>query len=145
IGADDDPESAAARQLSYWNAQLAGVPGPLELPKDRPRPAVPSARGASTGLLVPAQVHEQLNRIAREHNATLFMVVHAALAVLLGRMTGGTDIVIGTPIAGRGEQALDDLVGMFVNTLALRVDLGRQTTFRDLVEHTRDTDLSAFA
>ncbi|ONM49245.1 non-ribosomal peptide synthetase [Nocardia donostiensis] len=145
IGADDDPESAAARQLSYWNTQLAGVPGPLELPKDRPRPAVPSARGASTGLLVPAQVHEQLNRIAREHNATLFMVVHAALAVLLGRMTGGTDIVIGTPIAGRGEQALDDLVGMFVNTLALRVDLGRQTTFRDLVEHTRDTDLSAFA
>ncbi|MEU2036932.1 amino acid adenylation domain-containing protein, partial [Nocardia amamiensis] len=145
IGSDTDPSSRAAQQLSYWRDQLAQLSGPLQLPTDRPRPATPSTRGASTAVTIPAPTHDQLTRIARDHNATLFMVVHAALAALLGRLSGGTDIVIGTPIAGRGERALDGLVGMFVNTLALRVDVDPAATFHDLVDRTRETALSAFA
>ncbi|MEV6326007.1 condensation domain-containing protein, partial [Nocardia sp. NPDC051787] len=144
IGSDSDPSSPAAQQLSYWRDQLAGLAGPLQLPTDRPRPATPSTRGASTAVTIPAPIHDQLTRIARDHNATLFMVVHAALAALLGRLSGGTDIVIGTPIAGRGERALDDLVGMFVNTLALRVAVDPAATFHDLVDRSRKTALSAF-
>ncbi|MGQ4599743.1 amino acid adenylation domain-containing protein [Nocardia sp. R6R-6] len=145
IGSEDDPSSLAAQQLSYWRNQLAQLPGALELPADRPHPATPSTRGASTAITIPALVHDQLTRIARDHKATLFMVAHAALAALLGRLSGGTDIVIGTPIAGRGERALDDLVGMFVNTLALRVEVDPTATFHDVVDRSRETALSAFA
>ncbi|WP_157172153.1 non-ribosomal peptide synthetase, partial [Nocardia pneumoniae] len=145
IGTASDENSLAAQQLSYWRDQLAGLAGPPELPMDRPRRSRPTMRGASTAVTIPAHVHERLDRIARDHNATLFMVLHAALAALLGRLSGGTDIVIGTPIAGRGERALDDLVGMFVNTLALRVEVDPATTFHDLVDRTRETALSAFA
>ncbi|MEV6274032.1 amino acid adenylation domain-containing protein [Nocardia sp. NPDC051832] len=144
IGAEDDETSVAAKQLAYWRKRLTGLNGELALPLDRPRPAVPSMRGAATGISVPAAVHEDLVRIAREHNSTLFMVVHAALAVLLARMSGSSDIAIGTAIAGRGERALDDLVGMFVNTLALRTTVDSSASFADLVEQARETDLSAF-
>ncbi|MEU0501732.1 amino acid adenylation domain-containing protein [Nocardia sp. NPDC005998] len=144
IGSDDDENSVAAQQLAYWREQLAGHSGALELPLDRPRPAVPSMRGASTGFTLSPEVHAGLIRISREHNSSLFMVVHAALAVLLARLSGSSDITIGTPIAGRGERALDDLVGMFVNTLALRTATESATTFDALVEHVRETDLSAF-
>ncbi|GAA5043787.1 amino acid adenylation domain-containing protein [Nocardia callitridis] len=145
IGTDDDENSVAARQLAYWRGQLDGLSGELELPLDRPRPEVPSLTGASTGFSLSADVHDDLNHLAREHNSTLFMVVHAALAVLLARLSGDSDIAIGTPIAGRGERALDDLVGMFVNTLTLRLPVRGQTSFAELVEQARETDLSAFA
>ncbi|MFF0491443.1 amino acid adenylation domain-containing protein [Nocardia sp. NPDC004068] len=145
IGSDDDENSVAARQLAYWRDQLAGLSTTPLLPADRPRPAVPSMRGGSVGFLVPAEVHEGLLRLAREHNSSLFMVVHAALAVLLARQSGNADIAIGTPIAGRGERALDDLVGMFVNTLALRTGVSTADTFDALVEKARETDLTAFA
>ncbi|NEW43749.1 non-ribosomal peptide synthetase [Nocardia cyriacigeorgica] len=145
IGTDDDENSIAARQLAYWRNQLDGLSGELELPLDRPRPAIPSMRGASTGFAVSADVHEALTRLAREHNSTLFMVVHAALAVLLSRLSGDVDVAVGTPIAGRGERALDDLVGMFVNTLALRTRVEAAGTFGELVDRARETDLAAFA
>nr|WP_246351321.1 non-ribosomal peptide synthetase [Nocardia barduliensis] len=145
LGSDSDPSSPATQQLSYWHDQLAGLTGPLELPTDHPRPAEPTTRGATTSVTIPHHVHHRLARIAREHNATLFMVVHAALATLLARLSGGTDTVIGTPVAGRGERALDDLVGMFVNTLALRVDVDPAATFHELVEQSREVALSAFA
>ena len=144
IGTDDDDNSVAATQLAYWRDQLVGHSGALELPLDRPRPVVPSMRGASTAFTLSPEVHAGLLRIAREHNSSLFMVVHAVLAVLLARLSGSSDITIGTPIAGRGERALDDLVGMFVNTLALRTTTESATTFDALVEHVRETDLSAF-
>ncbi|MEV4124529.1 amino acid adenylation domain-containing protein [Nocardia sp. NPDC049707] len=144
IGTDDDENSVAAAQLAYWCDKLAGHSGALELPLDRPRRAVPSMRGASTDFTLTPEVHAGLIRIAREHNSSLFMVVHAVLAVLLARLSGSSDITIGTPIAGRGERALDDLVGMFVNTLALRTTIESGTTFDALVEHVRETDLSAF-
>ncbi|WP_327095383.1 amino acid adenylation domain-containing protein [Nocardia vinacea] len=144
IGTDDDADSVAAQQLAYWREQLAGLSGAIELPLDRPRPPVPSMRGASTAFTLSPEVHAGLIRIAREHNSSLFMVVHAVLAVLLARLSGSSDITIGTPIAGRGERALDDLVGMFVNTLALRTTTESGTTFDAFVEHVRETDLSAF-
>ncbi|MGK8523893.1 condensation domain-containing protein [Nocardia asteroides] len=145
IGTDDDDNSVAARQLAYWRHQLAGLTGELELPLDRPRPAIPSMRGANTGFAASPQVHAALVALAREHNCTLFMVVHAALAVLLARLSGHHDIAIGTPIAGRGERVLDDLVGMFVNTLTLRTHVQTGMSFTELLDQARDTDLAAFA
>ncbi len=145
IGDDRDPGSIAAAQLALWKETLAGLPDQLALPSDRPRPPVPSMRGAATSLSVSASTYEGLSRLAQQHNSSLFMVVHAALAVLLARLTGGTDIAIGTPIAGRGERVLDDLVGMFVNTLTLRTEVAPGARFAELVARARDVDLSAFA
>ncbi|MFR9753250.1 amino acid adenylation domain-containing protein [Nocardia sp. 004] len=145
IGTDDDENSVAARQLAYWRDQLGGLSGASELPLDRPRPAVPTMRGADIGLTLSPEVHEALSTLARKHNSTLFMVVHAALAVLLARLSATSDVTIGTPIAGRGERVLDDLVGMFVNTLTLRTTVEQTMPFGDLVDRAREADLAAFA
>ncbi|MFD4354982.1 amino acid adenylation domain-containing protein [Nocardia sp. NPDC058518] len=145
VGDDAQPQSLAAAQLDYWREQLADVPPLLELPQDRPRPTVPTLVGATTELRLPAEVHTALNHLAREHKSSLFMVVHAALAVLLGRLSGTSDIAIGTAVAGRGERALDDLVGMFVNTLTLRTTLDPAGSFDEAVDVARETDLGAFA
>ncbi|MBF6079712.1 hypothetical protein IU498_34400, partial [Nocardia beijingensis] len=104
IGTDDDETSVAARQLTYWRHHLAGLTGATELPTDRPRPATPSMRGANTGFALSPEIHHALTDLAHAHNCTLFMVVHAALAVLLARLTGDPDVAIGTPIAGRGHR-----------------------------------------
>ncbi|GAA2480487.1 non-ribosomal peptide synthetase [Nocardia seriolae] len=144
IGSDDDENSVAASQLDFWRDRLDGAGGTLGLPLDRPRPAVRTMQGGATTFTVPAEVHEGLLRIAREHNASLFMVVHAALAALLARLSGSRDITIGTPIAGRGERVLDDVVGMFVNTLALRTGVDSAAAFGDLVDAARETDLAAY-
>ncbi len=145
VGDDEQPQSLAAAQLDYWREQLADVPALLELPQDRPRPSAPTLRGATTELRLPAEVHTALNHLAREHKSSLFMVVHAALAVLLGRLSGTSDIAIGTAVAGRGERALDELVGMFVNTLTLRTTLDPAGSFDEAVDVARETDLGAFA
>ncbi|MGW5388313.1 amino acid adenylation domain-containing protein, partial [Nocardia sp. NPDC003963] len=145
VGDENDANSVAAGQLAYWQKQLDGVAGDVELPLDRPRPALPSLRGGLTSFAVDAGVHRLLDESARARGVTLFMVMHAAVAVLLSRLTNTGDIVVGTPIAGRGEQELDDLVGMFVNTLALRTRVEPTMTFADLLEQARETDLSAFA
>ncbi|MVU79077.1 amino acid adenylation domain-containing protein [Nocardia sp. ET3-3] len=144
IGTDDDENSVAAAQLAFWRDRLDGAGTTLGLPLDRPRPAVRTMEGGATTFTVPAEVHEGLNRIAREHNASLFMVVHAALAALLARLSGGRDVTIGTPIAGRGERVLDDVVGMFVNTLALRTAVDSAASFGELVDTARETDLAAY-
>ncbi|MET8801014.1 amino acid adenylation domain-containing protein, partial [Nocardia sp. NPDC004568] len=145
VGDETDPTSPAAGQLAYWQKQLDGVAVDVGLPLDRPRPPVPSMRGGLTSFALEAEVHRSLDESARAHGVTLFMVMHAAVAVLLSRLTNAGDIVVGTPIAGRGEQELDDLVGMFVNTLALRTKVDPDMTFTELLEQARETDLSAFA
>jgi hypothetical protein len=145
VGDPDDPDSPAAAQLAYWRTALAGLPELIDLPTDRARPARPSLRGAAVEFALPAALHAELDRLARAHGATLFMVVHAALAVLLGRMSGSADVGIGAPVAGRGERALDELVGMFVNTLVLRARLDGKAGFADLLAQVRETDLAAFA
>ncbi|MGW0183898.1 condensation domain-containing protein, partial [Nocardia sp. NPDC003345] len=145
IGDDTAAESVAAEQLAYWRKQLDGLTGDVSLPLDRPRPQVPSMRGGVVDFGVDAEVHRLLDESARARGVTLFMVMHAAVAVLLSRLTGTNDIAVGTPVAGRGERELDDLVGMFVNTLTLRTRIDPAMTFAELLDHARETDLSAFA
>ena len=145
LGTAEDADSLAAAQLRYWTEQLSGVPDELDLLTDRPRPPQQSMRGRSWSTELSAESTESLAAIARENNASLFMVVHSALAVLLARISGGRDIAIGTAVAGRGDAALDGLVGMFVNTLALRVDVDPADRFGDLLDRVRNVDLGAFA
>ncbi|MBY6410481.1 amino acid adenylation domain-containing protein [Rhodococcus sp. BP-252] len=144
LGAVDDADSVAAEQLSYWTKTLAGIPDALDLPTDRPRPATQSMQGRSVDFDLDAESHAQLAAFARDRGASLFMVVHAALAVLLGRLSGSSDVVVGTPVAGRGAAELDELVGMFVNTLALRTEIDLGGTFSGLVDEARTADLGAF-
>ncbi|MDO3645793.1 non-ribosomal peptide synthetase [Nocardia mangyaensis] len=145
LGSAADAESLAAQQIRYWRETLADAPDALELPTDRPRPAVQSMRSDDIGFSLDEQTHRALVDFAAANNVSVFMVVHAALAVLLARLGGTSDVVIGTPVAGRGEEALDDLVGMFVNTLALRTPVDPGTGFRQLLATVRTTDLDAFA
>ncbi|OLT31458.1 hypothetical protein BJF84_27175 [Rhodococcus sp. CUA-806] len=144
VGSEDDPASLAARQLDYWREQLADMPERIELPIDRPRPAEEHYSGRSVQMLLPSELRQDLDALARAHGSTLFMVVHAAVAVLISRLSGSPDVVIGAPTAGRGEPALDDLIGMFVNSLMLRSNVDPTATFVELLEQTRETDLSAF-
>ncbi|WP_179377716.1 non-ribosomal peptide synthetase [Rhodococcus sp. ACS1] len=116
LGSEDDPDSSIAQQLTYWRTTLDGLPEQLELPGNRTRPAV-TRRGRTHTFTIDARTHGAAAALARQHTATVFMVLHTAFAVFLARMSGTGDIVIGTPVAGRGDPALDDLVGMFVNTL----------------------------
>ncbi|MGB7365282.1 MAG: amino acid adenylation domain-containing protein, partial [Rhodococcus sp. (in: high G+C Gram-positive bacteria)] len=144
LGSESDPESLASQQESYWVAQLDDLPEVLTLPSDRPRPAVSTGGGSAVEHVIGAEIHTRATEFARGCDATLFMVVHSALAVVLARLSGTTDIAIGAPIAGRGEEALDDLVGMFVNTLVLRSQVSPHATFAELVEQNKSVDLGAF-
>ncbi|MBU3068124.1 amino acid adenylation domain-containing protein, partial [Nocardia sp. NEAU-G5] len=144
LGTEDDPASLLARQVEFWRRELADLPEQLDLPTDRPRPAALSPLGAVVGFEIPADVHAGLNNVAHDHNSTLFMVVHAALTVLLARLSGARDIAVGTPIAGRGEAQLDELIGMFVNTLVLRTQVEPALAFEELLAAVRRADVEAF-
>ncbi|WP_067838203.1 non-ribosomal peptide synthetase, partial [Nocardia lijiangensis] len=145
LGSEDDPDSLMAEQLRFWSAELADLPDLLALPADRPRSAAASGHGARHAFGIPAATHRHLREIAEAAHASLFMVLHAAFAATLAKLSGQRDIAIGTPVAGRGDQALDELVGMFVNTLVLRADVRQERTFAELVAAVRDGDLRAFA
>ncbi|MFF5705189.1 amino acid adenylation domain-containing protein [Streptomyces sp. NPDC012794] len=138
-----DP-AAEARDRAHWRGVLAGVPGPLELPTDFPRPTAPSLRGGSVRFAVAADTARRLRALAEERHATLFMTLVGAFQTLLGRYAGCRDVVIGTPMAGRSGPAAEALVGFFVNTVPLRADVGGDLPFRALVDRCRDMTLAAY-
>lgn len=133
------------RQLAYWREQLKGAPLLLTLPGDRPRPAHQSSKGAATSVTVDAATTRRLSEVAHDANATMFMVFLAGFVAVLSRYTGETDIVTGTQVAGRTHAELDPIIGMFTNTLPLRVSLGGDPTFAELLGRVRDTTLDALA
>ncbi|PYQ65419.1 MAG: non-ribosomal peptide synthetase, partial [Acidobacteria bacterium] len=132
-------------QLAYWRDKLGGTLEPLALPTDHPRPAVQTFRGGSLGLEAPEALAEALRRLAREERASLFMVLLAALDLLLARLSGQDDVVVGSPIAGRQHAETEELIGLFLNTLALRTGLSGDPTFRELLARVRETTLGAYA
>lgn len=133
------------QDLAFWRRELRYIPPVPVLDGMRPRRGAPSNQGAELRRRVHGDLHAALTMRSREMGASLFMVVHAALAVTMDRMGAGDDCVIGTPVAGRSDPELDPLIGFFVNTLALRVDLSGNPTFEGLVARVRSTDLAAFA
>ncbi|MFC5743623.1 non-ribosomal peptide synthetase [Dyella tabacisoli] len=132
------------RELVYWRQKLAGIPAALDLPTDRPRPAVASFKGARIALALPRQLSVQLQALARHQGATLFMVLLAAYQVLLSRLSGQRDIVVGSPIAGRTYRNLEGLIGFFANTLALRAKVNPDAGFRELLRLAKEATLGAY-
>ncbi|HEY1621857.1 MAG TPA: condensation domain-containing protein, partial [Streptosporangiaceae bacterium] len=145
LGDGQEAGSVLARQVAYWRSALDGLPEELELPYDQPRPAEPTYRAAAVELDLDAELHRQLLALALVNQVTLFMVLHAGLVVLLSRLGAGLDIPIGTPVAGRTDEAMHDLVGFFVNTLVLRADVTGDPSFTEMLDRVRETDLAAYA
>ncbi|MCP4664638.1 MAG: non-ribosomal peptide synthetase, partial [bacterium] len=142
-------------ELAYWREQLAGAPPCLELPTDRPRPAVQTYRGRHLPVVLPEALSGALAALAREHGATLFMTLLAAFKALLNRWTGQERIAVGSPIAGRTHKEIEDLIGLFINTLVLHTDLSggpahpgtanRGPAYQELLAWVRRVALGAYA
>ncbi|WOC13045.1 amino acid adenylation domain-containing protein [Gordonia sp. MP11Mi] len=137
LGSVDDTDSVVGRQLHYWVPQLTGLPDVLDLPTDRPRPAIATMAGAKAEFTVPAAVASRIKSLAARVDATPFMVVHAGLAAVLSRLAAVDDVAVGTHVGGRGQAVLDDMIGMFVNTLVLRTRVTGSMSFTELVRQTR--------
>ena len=132
-------------QLGFWKEYLAGAPALLELPTDKPRPAVQSYAGEVVRTRLPAGLTAGLQGLARRHGATLFMVLQAGWALLMGRLSGQEDVVLGTPVANRRRSELEGLIGFFVNTVALRTRLDAKQSVGQLLDAVRQSTLSAYA
>ena len=132
-------------QLQYWREQLLGAPQVLELPTDRPRPTVQSHRGALKQFQLKPELTRKLKELSRSEDVTLFMLLLAAFQVLLARYSGQNDVVVGTPIANRTRAEVEALIGLFVNTLALRVEVRGGESFRELLKRVRQNCLGAYA
>src|SRR5256884_1704243 len=132
-------------QLSYWREQLRGAPAVLELPTDRPRPAVQSFRGSTHQIQLSAELTEDLRKLSRQEGVTLFMTLLSAFSLLLSRMSGQEDVVVGTPIANRTRMETESLIGFFVNTLVLRTKIEARESFRELMRRVREVTLGAYS
>ncbi|WP_280455026.1 non-ribosomal peptide synthetase [Nocardia brasiliensis] len=144
LGAATDPDSVLARQFEYWRRELDGLPDQLQLPTDRPRPRVASYRGDMVFFELDLETRTAVERLAAAEGATVSMVLQAALAVLLSRLGAGEDIPIGSPIAGRTDEALADLVGFFVNSWVLRAKVPVAQSFREILAQVRTKALAAY-
>ncbi|MGW0246372.1 non-ribosomal peptide synthase/polyketide synthase [Nocardia goodfellowii] len=144
LGEPDDPASLVARQFEYWRGELDGLPEQLRLPTDRPRPQVTSYRGDVVPFGIEPEIRTAVERLASREGATVSMVLQAAMAVLLGKLGAGADIPLGTPIAGRTDDNLADLVGYFANTWVLRADVAPAMSFTEVLGQVRAKALSAY-
>lgn len=144
LGSESDENSLANEQMDYWKETLANLPDQLELSTDYPRPLESSYRGGTIEFSINPEMHQRLLDLARENGVSLFMVLQSGLTALLTRLGAGNDIPIGSPIAGRSDDALSDLVGMFINTLVLRTDTSGDPTFRELLDRVRRVNLHAY-
>ncbi|WP_217997550.1 non-ribosomal peptide synthetase [Gordonia namibiensis] len=145
LGDVDAPDSVLGKQVGYWVNRLSDLPDLLPLPTDRPRPPVASQRGGRVTAEIPADLAARISAASRDRGITDFMTIHAALAILLARLSASRDIAISTPVAGRGHAHLDDLVGMFVNTLVLRTEVDPAIDVRDFLDRVRVDDVNALA
>ncbi|BBC66399.1 hypothetical protein MMRN_32950 [Mycobacterium marinum] len=144
LGSEDDPDSVLSQQFDYWRAELADAPKHIVLPTDRPRPPQQSFRGDQVALNIDAGLRTRIEALARQSGTTPSMVLQAALMVLLHKLGAGDDLTIGGPIAGRTDDALNDLIGFFVNTWVLRVNTSGNPSFGELLEQVRDKALAAY-
>ncbi|TRW79695.1 amino acid adenylation domain-containing protein, partial [Mycolicibacterium sp. 018/SC-01/001] len=138
-------DQTADEHLQFWTDTLAGAPDELALPTDRLRPSTPTGTGGTTAVPLRSDTIDALRGLATSHQTSMLTVLHTAVVVLLHRLGAGTDIVVGTPVAGRDDAALSDLVGLFVNTVVLRTDVSDNPTIADLLTVIRAGDLDAFA
>ncbi|MEU5002657.1 condensation domain-containing protein, partial [Streptomyces sp. NPDC021622] len=144
LGTENNPHSLLNQQLTHWKTTLNNLPEQLQLPTDHPRPATPTHHGNTITFTLDPTTHQALHHLATTTHTTLFMIAQAALATLLTKHGAGTDIPIGTPIAGRTDDALDNLIGMFANTLVLRTHTHHNPTFHQLLDQIRTTNLTAY-
>lgn len=133
------------RQLRYWKEKLSGSLPVLELPADRPRPAVQTYNGSKLSFTISKELTEALKILSQREGVTLFVTLLAAFDVLLLRYSGQEDLLVGTPIANRNRAEIEELVGFFTNTLVLRSDLSNNPTFRELLRRVHETALGAYA
>ena len=148
LGDTDDPSSELAEQLAFWRTTLMGAPDEIALPRDRARAIEDRTTRQAIGevtLTLDTARHDELRRFAADHRTSLFIVLHAAVATTLQQHGAGEDIVVGTPVAGRTDPQLDELVGFFVNTVALRTSLAGDPSVEDLLERVRSTNSAAYA
>ncbi|WP_188309469.1 non-ribosomal peptide synthetase, partial [Streptomyces sp. CBMA123] len=143
LGRAEDRDSPFGRSLAFWREALAGLPEELALPGARPRPAAPTFRGLPTPVDTGPELYRRITAAAHEHGASVFILLQAAVAAMLTRLGAGTDIPLGSPTAGRSDQALDELVGCFINTAVLRADTSGDPSFRTLIARVRETNLAA--
>ncbi|MBK1783698.1 non-ribosomal peptide synthetase [Prauserella cavernicola] len=143
LGDAADPGSELAGQVRYWRERLAGLPDELELPGARPRPDTPGYRGETAEFRVPPELAARLREFAHQHSSSVFMVCQSVVAALLAKLGAGDDVPLGTPVAGRDDDALADLIGFFVNTLVLRNDLTGDPSLTELTGRARRTVLEA--
>lgn len=144
LGSEVDEQSILYKQLEYWKNQLANLPDELALPTDYPRPLKSNSKGETISFQIDRELHENLLMFARQKNVSLFMVLQAGLATLLTRLGAGTDIPIGSPVAGRNDEGLADLVGLFINNVVLRTDTSGNPSFTELLERVRKINLEAY-
>ncbi|WP_261571318.1 condensation domain-containing protein, partial [Frankia gtarii] len=145
LGAADHPSDLANRQLAYWSETLAGLPDAVPLPTDRQRPPIPVAGGGRVRTEIPAATMAALRPLLAETSVSELMLAHTAVAVVLHKLGAGMDLPIGALVAGRSDPALESLVGFFVNTVVLRIDLSGDPSLRELLHRVRRTALDAYA